>query len=148
MRVLLVEDESRIVELLSGTLARTGFVVDPVSTCADAIAALSFVPYDVVILDLGLPDGDGLGLLASTRSSGNTVPILVLTARDAVEDRVMGLDTGADDYLVKPFAVTELVARTKALMRRPGGLSARFWRPAISSSIPSGETSAWARLQY
>jgi DNA-binding response OmpR family regulator len=121
LRVLLVEDEGRIVELLTATLARTGFVVDAVRTRADAIAALSLVPYDVVILDLGLPDGDGLDVLAATRSGGNTVPIIVLTAKDAVEDRVIGLDTGADDYLIKPFAVTELVARTKALLRRPGG---------------------------
>src|SRR2546423_738895 len=95
LRVLLVEDEGRIVELLTSTLARAGFVIDAVRTRADAIAALSLVPYDVVILDLGLPDGDGLDVLAATRSRGNTVPIIVLTARDAVEDRVIGLDAGA-----------------------------------------------------
>jgi DNA-binding response OmpR family regulator len=121
LRVLLIEDEARIVELLSTALSRAGFVVDAVATCADGSEALALTPYDAAILDLGLPDGDGLDLLAAARSSGNEVPILVLTARDAVEDRVRGLDTGADDYLVKPFAMSELVARTKALLRRPGG---------------------------
>lgn len=121
MRLLLIEDEARIVELLTASLFRATFVVDAVRTCADGRAALATTPYDAVILDLGLPDGDGLGLLTSTRASGNMVPILILTARDAVEDRVRGLDRGADDYLVKPFAITELVARIKALLRRPGG---------------------------
>lgn len=122
MRLLLIEDEARIVELLTGALSRTSFVVDAVRTAAGARAALSVaVSYDAVILDLGLPDGDGLALLSATRAGGNNVPIIILTARDAVEDRVCGLDSGADDYLVKPFAITELVARVKALLRRPGG---------------------------
>ncbi|HEX9464641.1 MAG TPA: response regulator [Alphaproteobacteria bacterium] len=121
MRLLLVEDEKRIVELLTTALSGAGFVVDAVTTCADGRDALASAPYDAAILDLGLPDGDGLSLLAETRSAGNRIPILVLTARDTVEDRVCGLDGGADDYLVKPFAVTELVARTRALLRRPGG---------------------------
>jgi DNA-binding response OmpR family regulator len=89
--------------------------------CEAARAAFAVTTYDAVILDLGLPDGDGLSLLQTLRSEGNQTPILVLTARDAVEDRVSGLDTGADDYLIKPFAMTELIARTKALLRRPGG---------------------------
>jgi len=122
LRLLLIEDEARIVELLTGALSRTSFVVDAVRTAAGARAALSVaLSYDAVILDLGLPDGDGLALLSATRASGNNVPIIILTARDAVEDRVCGLDSGADDYLVKPFAITELVARVKALLRRPGG---------------------------
>jgi DNA-binding response OmpR family regulator len=95
--------------------------VDAVSGCEAARAAFAVTTYDAAILDLGLPDGDGLSLLQKLRSEGNQTPILVLTARDAVEDRVSGLDTGADDYLIKPFAMTELVARTKALLRRPGG---------------------------
>src|SRR5262245_51495337 len=121
VRLLIVEDEVRIAELLKSALGRAGFTADAVSLCADAEAALSTTPYDAAIVDLGLPDGDGLSLLRQLRSSGNPIPILVLTARDTVEDRVCGLDTGADDYLVKPFAMTELVARTKALLRRPGG---------------------------
>jgi DNA-binding response OmpR family regulator len=119
LRVLLVEDEIRMSKLVSRALARAGFVVDTFGTCADGRAALSLIPYDAAILDLGLPDEDGLMLLADARSSGRGIPILILTARDTVEDRVCGLDAGADDYLVKPFAMSELVARTKALLRRP-----------------------------
>lgn len=122
MRLLIVEDETRIAELVKAGLARAGFAVDVVRLCADARAALSVTRYDAVVVDLGLPDGDGLDLLRELRTKGNQTPVLVLTARDAVEDRVCGLDTGADDYLVKPFAMTELVARTKALLRRPGGV--------------------------
>lgn len=121
MRLLVVEDEVRLVEILRRALGRAGFAVDAVRLCADARAALAVNPYDAAILDLGLPDADGLRLLGEIRSKGSGLPVLVLTARDAVEDRVRGLDTGADDYLVKPFAMTELVARTKALLRRPGG---------------------------
>lgn len=121
MRLLIIEDETRIAELVKAALARVGFAVDVVSLCADARAALAMTSYDAAIIDLGLPDGDGLSLLGELRTRGNQTPILVLTARDAVEDRVRGLDTGADDYLVKPFAITELIARTKALLRRPGG---------------------------
>ena len=121
MRLLVVEDEARIAEIVRGALVRHGFAVDIMTGCADAAAAFEANPYDAAILDLGLPDGDGLRLLQDVRARGNTVPVLVLTARDAVEHRVAGLDSGADDYLVKPFAIAELVARTKALLRRPGG---------------------------
>jgi DNA-binding response OmpR family regulator len=121
MRLLIVEDETRIAELIQGALARAGFAVDTVQLCTDARAALETTSYDAAIVDLGLPDGDGLNLLAELRANRNPTPILVLTARDAVEDRVRGLDAGADDYLVKPFAMAELIARTKALLRRPGG---------------------------
>ena len=120
MRLLLVEDEARIVEVLRAALGRAGFAVDAVETVAEARAALPLVAYDAVILDLGLPDADGLALLAGLRRDGSRVPVLVLTARDAVEARVTGLDAGADDYLVKSFATAELIARIKALLRRPG----------------------------
>lgn len=120
VRLLIVEDEARISEILRAALEKAGFAVDAVSTCADAREAFSLNPYDIAILDLGLPDGDGMKLLDQLRSTGNAIPILVLTARDAIEDRVGGLDAGADDYLVKPFAMAELIARTKALLRRPG----------------------------
>ena len=120
MRLLLVEDEARIVDVLRAALSRAGFAVDAVETVAAARAALPLIAYDTVILDLGLPDGDGLALLTGLRRHGSRVPVLVLTARDAVEARVTGLDAGADDYLVKPFATAELIARIKALLRRPG----------------------------
>jgi DNA-binding response OmpR family regulator len=120
MRLLVVEDEARIVELLRAAFERAGFVVDAVGTAAECDRTLSLVAYDAAILDLGLPDSDGLRVLARIRGAGNRVPVLILTARDAVEDRVAGLDAGADDYLVKPFAVTELISRIKALLRRPG----------------------------
>jgi DNA-binding response OmpR family regulator len=121
MRLLVVEDEARIAELVRAALLRDGFAVDVIGLCADAREALATTPYDAVILDLGLPDEDGLRLLKEMRGRGHAVPVLVLTARDAVEHRVAGLDSGADDYLIKPFAMAELVARTKALLRRPGG---------------------------
>lgn len=121
MRLLIVEDEVRIAEILRSALERAGFAVDTVRLVADASEALACIAYDAAILDLGLPDGDGIKLLRDLRTTGNGIPILVLTARDAVADRVIGLDTGADDYLIKPFATVELIARTKALLRRPGG---------------------------
>jgi DNA-binding response OmpR family regulator len=121
VRLLVIEDEPRIAEILKSTLQRAGFTVDVVRLCADAREALALTVYDAAILDLGLPDGDGIALLAELRAAQNSVPILVLTARDTVEDKVAGLDAGADDYLIKPFAMVELIARTKALLRRPGG---------------------------
>ena len=99
MRLLLVEDEARLVEITVGNLQKSGFVVDAVSTGAHAFEALQSVAYDAVILDLGLPDCDGIDLLNRIRRQGSQVPILILTARDSVDDRVNGLDQGADDYL-------------------------------------------------
>lgn len=122
MRLLVVEDECRLSEILKTTLGAAGFAVDTAGSAADAVAAVELVNYDTVVLDLGLPDGDGLAVLAAVRRMGKVLPILILTARDAVEDRVAGLNAGADDYLTKPFAMTELVARIKALLRRPGGV--------------------------
>jgi DNA-binding response OmpR family regulator len=130
VRLLVVEDEVRIAEILRSALVRHGFAVDTVYCCEEARAALSTISYDAAILDLGLPDGDGLGILKAMRAQGNAVPVLVLTARDAVEQRVAGLDTGADDYLVKPFATSEVVVRIKALLRRPGG--------ALGTTLKSG----------
>jgi DNA-binding response OmpR family regulator len=121
MRLLVVEDEPRMAQILHAALEQADFTVDVVHAGSDAREALSLVPYDAAILDLGLPDGDGILLLRALRREGNRVPVLILTARDAVEDRVGGLDAGADDYVVKPFALTEVIARVKALLRRPGG---------------------------
>ena len=120
MRLLIIEDEPRIADLVKAGLVRAGFAVDVVAQCADARLALAVTPYDAAVVDLGLPDGDGVTLVRELRTKGNQLPVLMLTARDTIEDRVCGLDSGADDYLVKPFAMAELVARTKALLRRPG----------------------------
>lgn len=120
MRILVVEDEPRMAALIIGIVSRAGFVTDGVQSAADAHHALELTPYDAAVLDLGLPDGDGLTVLAALRAQKSALPVLVLTARDTLDDRVAGLDAGADDYLVKPFAGAELVARLKALLRRPG----------------------------
>ncbi|MHA1597348.1 MAG: response regulator [Alphaproteobacteria bacterium] len=121
MRLLLVEDNERLAETTKQGLEKEDFTVDWFGTESEANAALETVSYDTVILDLGLPDGDGLQLLRKMRERGTSTPVMILTARDGVEDRVKGLDGGADDYLLKPFAMEELIARVRALLRRPGG---------------------------
>ncbi len=125
MRLLLVEDNEELSRLLVKSLGSAGFDADAVTTAADALSVLGSTHYAAVILDLGLPDDDGLSVLRTLRTRQNTVPVLILTARDGVNDRVTGLRAGADDYLVKPFAVEELVARLEALLRRPGQLLGR-----------------------
>ena len=120
MRLILIEDNHRLAESIVLGLEGDGFAVDRFDTLAAARAALAATPYDLILLDLGMPDGDGVSLIESLRRSKMTIPILILTARDGVGDRVRGLDSGADDYLVKPFAITELSARCRALLRRPG----------------------------
>ena len=122
MRLLVIEDEDRLSGILKSKLGAIGFAVDIAASGADASAALELINYDAAILDLGLPDGDGIAVLGATRQAGKGLPILILTARDAIEDRVAGLNAGADDYLTKPFAMAELIARIKALLRRPGGV--------------------------
>lgn len=119
MRLLAVEDEPDLGTLLCDALSRAGFATDLVAAIADAEDHLGLVDYDAMILDLGLADGDGLTLLAALRRRGSTLPVLILTARDAPEDRVTGLDGGADDYLIKPFHMPELISRIRALLRRP-----------------------------
>ncbi|MGM0785813.1 MAG: response regulator [Pseudomonadota bacterium] len=121
MHVLLIEDDALVASGIQAGLAVHGFVVDCVDSMTAASRALESVRSDVVILDRGLPDGDGLTLLEAWREAGRDVPVLVLTARDAVADRIDGLEGGADDYLVKPFDLDELVARLHALLRRAGG---------------------------
>ena len=118
MRVLLVEDEPKISAYIKRGLEETGYAVDAVFNGRDALDWCAATPYDLVILDILLPVLDGLTVCRQLRQRGSRVPILMLTARDAVEDRVAGLDAGADDYLVKPFALAELFARLRALTRR------------------------------
>jgi two-component system response regulator QseB len=121
MRILLVEDDSMIGDSVRLGLRRDGLAVDWVPDARQAEAALAIEPYAVLLLDLGLPGKSGLDLLRDLRRAGNTIPVLVLTARDAVADRVQGLDAGADDYLVKPFDLDEVAARIRALSRRNRG---------------------------
>jgi two-component system copper resistance phosphate regulon response regulator CusR len=117
-RILVVEDDARVASLLRRGLTDEGFVVDVARTCAAAETAVAGSPPDLVLLDLGLPDGDGLDLLGRLRKQQAGLPVMALTARDQIEQRVAGLEAGADDYLVKPFAFPELVARVRALLRR------------------------------
>ena len=122
MRLLAVEDNEELGQLLAKGLRSAGFDVDLFANVSDARAALEATRYAALILDLGLPDGDGLSILRELRRRRDPLPVLVLTARGGVPDRIGGLRSGADDYLVKPFAFDELVARVEALLRRPGQL--------------------------
>lgn len=120
MRVLLIEDNGRLAGLLIAGLERRGFHCDRAETLVIATEAVAAQVHDVLIVDRGLPDGDGIAWLRDMRRAGFMQPALILTARDGLEDRVVGLDAGADDYVVKPAEVDEIAARIRALMRRPG----------------------------
>jgi DNA-binding response OmpR family regulator len=125
MRLAVVEDNLELAQLLTQGLKAESYDTDLFTTAADARAGLSTTRYAALILDLGLPDGDGLAILREIRHRSDPLPVLVLTARGGLQDRVTGLRSGADDYLVKPFALEELVARLEALLRRPGQLLGR-----------------------
>ncbi len=118
MRILVVEDEKRIADFLSRGLESGGYAVDVAHTGESAVDMVHTTEYDLVILDLGLPDTDGLSVLRKIRNRKVIPPVLILSARDSVDDRVKGLEQGADDYLVKPFAFVELLARVRVLLRR------------------------------
>jgi two-component system, OmpR family, copper resistance phosphate regulon response regulator CusR len=118
MRILVVEDEKRIADFLSRGLESGGYTVDVAGDGARALELVHATEYDLVILDLGLPDMDGMAVLKKIRTRKTSPPVLILSARDAVDDRVKGLENGADDYLVKPFAYVELLARVRVLLRR------------------------------
>lgn len=120
MRVLLVEDHRTMRELIVDHLRERGFAIDAVARGEDALAAAAIAPFDAVILDLGLPDLDGMKVLTLLRCSRPELPVILLTARDGVDDRLRGLNAGADDYIVKPFNLLELEARLRAVMRRSG----------------------------
>ncbi|RTL61942.1 MAG: response regulator transcription factor [Hyphomicrobiales bacterium] len=122
MRLLLVEDSQRLQELLGDSLTSAGYRLDKASTVAELDSMIEAVNYDLLIVDLGLPDGDGLTAIRGLRAKGITTPILIITARGSIDDRVSGLDSGADDYLIKPFNHSELLARVRALLRRPSDL--------------------------
>lgn len=118
MKVLIVEDQRKLGTLLKQGLAEAGYAVGYVGSCAAARDALCECSYDAIVLDLGLPDGDGLNLLHQWRKSGFNEPVIILSARNSVQDRIKGLDFGADDYLPKPFSLQELLARLRSLLRR------------------------------
>ena len=121
MRILLVEDDDMLGEAVREGLRQEGYVVDWVRNGGAALAALSTSSFSALVLDLGLPDSDGLGLLRRLRQSGQATPVVIVTARDRVSDRIGGLDAGADDYLIKPFDIDELGARLRAITRRADG---------------------------
>lgn len=124
MRVLLVEDETLIADAIQVSLSRDGYTVDWVADAETAEDALATTDFDLVLLDLGLPGRDGLSVLRWMRAAERPEPVIILTAREAVENRIEGLDCGADDYLIKPFDMNELLARARALVRRANGRSA------------------------
>ncbi len=123
MRILLAEDSARLQELLGETLRVVGYRLDVVGSVAELLENAGAVAYDLIIADLGLPDGDGLDAIQKLRRNGYVRPILIITARGSVDDRISGLDSGADDYLIKPFNHGELLARVRALLRRPSDLA-------------------------
>jgi two-component system, OmpR family, response regulator len=133
MRVLLVEDDPMIGDAIQGALRDASYAVDWAKNGNAALSTLSCQHYDLMLLDLGLPGKDGLEVLRIIRANNNPVPLLIITARDQLDDRLGGLDGGADDYLVKPFAMAELLARMRAVLRRKGGSAT----PVLSNGILS-----------
>lgn len=155
MRILVVEDDDILRDGLDVGLRLAGFSMETVATLEDARAALAAGKFDVVVLDLMLPDGSGLDLLDEIRRAGSDDPVLLLTARDKVEDRIAGLDHGADDYLVKPFDLDELAARLRALVRRVNGRAQAYlvWDqirivPATMELSVSGTSAAVSRREF
>lgn len=136
VRILLVEDDGQLGKALLRSLVQSGYETQWVRTLADGDLRLGTQTYEILLLDLGLPDGSGMDLLRRLRRRCDRTPVLILTAQDAVQDRVRGLDEGADDYLVKPFAIPELLSRIRALVRRSAGFSARRWRMGDLSLDP------------
>ncbi len=143
MRILIVEDDALLGDGLASGLSSLGFVVDWFRSGEEADRAVVVAPYDAIVLDLGLPDKSGLEMLARWQSRGQTVPVLILTAREAVESRIEGLDAGADDYLVKPVALAELAARLRAIARRARGRPETVWRHGALAYRPSAHAATW-----
>ena len=121
MKILIVEDERKVAQFVERALVEQSYTTRVAGSCAEARNALAESPYDAVVLDIGLPDGDGLELLRVWRAGGFNEPVLILSARDSVADRIRGLNLGADDYLPKPFSMDELLARLRSLLRRHAG---------------------------
>ncbi len=132
MRLLVVEDDARIADFLRRGLAEAGYTVDVAATGEEGLAAVEEGGYDVLLIDIMLPGMDGLELIEASRARGVTAPVLILSARRSVDDRVEGLRRGGDDYLVKPFAFAEVLARVEALLRRGGAPAAEATRLAVA----------------
>lgn len=143
MRLLIVEDDPLLGDGLAQGLRALGFVVDWVSSGEQADAALTTTAFDLIVLDLGLPGRDGLHWLARWRARTERVPVLILTARDGLEQRIAGLDEGADDYLVKPVETTEIAARARAVLRRSRGRPEPVWRHGPLAYQPASRTVEW-----
>lgn len=155
MRILVVEDDPILMDGLKVGLGLAGATVDDATTCADARAALAAARFDAVVLDVMLPDGSGLDLLAGLRAQGDATPVLLLTALDEAPDRVRGLDGGADDYLGKPFDLDELNARVRAIARRGHGragpllkVGALVLDPATLAATLDGQSIALSRREF
>jgi two-component system response regulator QseB len=143
VRILLIEDDPLLGDALRTGLRELGLLVDWLRDGVLAEEALQQTPYDVVVLDLGLPRKDGMQVLNAWRSRGDVTPVLILTAREGLDARIEGLDTGADDYLVKPVNIAELAARLRALVRRSQGRVERVWRHGALEYNPAARTATW-----
>ncbi len=143
MRVLFVEDDVLLGQALAAGLRQLGHAADWFTNGRDADGALLAAPYDALVLDLGLPGGDGLVWLRRWRDRGVQLPVLVLTARDGIEQRIAGLDSGADDYLLKPITIDELAARLRALLRRASGRAQPTWRHGELEYDPASKRVRW-----
>lgn len=143
MRLLIVEDDPLLGDALATAMRQLGQVVDWFTDGTRADAAMGGTSYDAIVLDLGLPGGDGMAWLARWRKRGMATPVLILTARDAIEQRIAGLDAGADDYLVKPITVDELAARLRALLRRSSGRAQPVWRHGALEYEPASKQVRW-----
>src|SRR6187431_1342866 len=136
MRVLLIEDDQMIGESVAESLKDSGYAVDWVKDGDSGLTAIACQHYDLLLLDLGLPRKEGIEVLKTVRHQKNSLPVIILTARDAIEDRIGGLDAGADDYLVKPFALGELSARIRAILRRQSSSSGPLLTNGVISLDP------------
>ena len=143
MRILIVEDDRQLGDALATGLRQLGHAVDWFDSGEHADAAVAAAPYDVGVLDLGLPGRDGMSCLRRWRAEGRDLPILILTARDAVQQRVAGLDAGADDYLIKPITIDELSARRRALQRRQSGRAQPVWTQGDLAFDPAARQVSW-----
>ena len=143
MRLMIVEDDSLLGDAIAQGLRQRGHAVDWFQNGALANGALASAPFDAIVLDLGLPGGDGMTWLRRWREGGLKTPLLVLTARDGVDQRIAGLDAGADDYLIKPIAIDELAARLRALVRRAAGHAEALWQHGSLEYDPATKLVRW-----